>query len=410
MLFLSSVEKVVKINMNLIKQNKFSENMVSFRYLLPLDRKTITAYNLLCYMLKSKTELYPDKNHISVLFNRNYGAKLSIGLSSYGNILCMQYRFQYIRPDWIESDSYKQNMMEIMDQFLFHPILTKENFEEAKFLLKNRLRMQKDDPLYESIVNAFTLIDEHHSISIPVQGIYDDIDAIQLEEVEALYTKMKDKKPYVYACGIFEDEMLDYLDSISNQEPVLKDYTILNVDTYQEKIVTKDIEQTCITKVYATSTDALSKDYDALLLMNSVFGQSPINLLFQEVREKHSFCYSIGSNVIRFDGVLYVYVGCKREHIEEILNLVDIQLQRVIDMEYRDELLDIAKKDWKDAMVAGLDNQISHVERRFMSQILDRHSTMEERMRVIDALTKEDLSRAAKKLKAVSLSIVQEEA
>ncbi len=394
--------------MRLMKQNKFSENIISFRYLLKLNRKTITAYNLMCYMLKSKTEKYPDKNHISMMFNKNYGFQLSIGLSSYGNVLCMQYRFQYIRADWIENDMYIQNIIEMMDQFLFHAKLTKENLEEAKFLLKNRLQMQRDDPVYESIVSAFALIDENHSISIPVQGIYEDIDSIELKDIEDLYTQMKKDKPYTYACGCVEEQIMEYIESVSNAENIMKDYSILDVDTYREKIEEKDIEQTCITKVYSTSIDAISKEYDALLLMNSVFGQSPINLLFQEIREKHSYCYSIGSNIIRFDGVLYVYVGCKKEHVQEILSLIDVQLQRIIDMDYRDELLDIAKKDWKDAIVAGLDNQLSHIERSFISSMLQNTYSLKQRMEAIDALTKEDLSNACKKLKPVSLSIVQE--
>ena len=47
--------------MNYISSNKFSDVSVAIRTQLPLERSTITAYNILVYMLKTKTELFKTK-------------------------------------------------------------------------------------------------------------------------------------------------------------------------------------------------------------------------------------------------------------------------------------------------------------------------------------------------------------
>ena len=396
------------VTMNIINKDKFSENILSFRYLLDLDRKTITAYNVLSYMIKAKTELFEDKNTISKILNKNYGTRFSLGLSSYGKILSMQFRIRYIRADWIENESYVDNIITIMDQFLFHAILTQETLEEAKYLLKNRLTMQNDDPAYISIKNAFEMLGQEYPVSIPLQGILKEVDSISLQDVNELYLNLKEMKPYVYACGNIEDKIQMYLKKVANTNDLKSNYMIFKPSSYETKVIEKDIEQTCITKVYATNIDPQDDQFYSLMLMNSILGQSPINLLFEEIREKHSFCYSIGSNVIRFDGILYIYVGCKKEYIDDILSLIDIQVQKIIDQDYNDELMEIAKKDWKDALIAGMDNQMTYIEREFLSQITHKRQTIEQRMEKIDSLTKDDVSQVAKQLKEVSLSIVKE--
>ena len=395
--------------MKIIEQNKFSESVISLRYVLELNENTITSYNLLCHMLRAKTEAFEDKRKISLELNKNYGMRMSINLSSYGKLLCLQYRFQYIRSDWIDDDNYLDRIIDVMNQFLFHSVLTEENLLEAKYLLHNRLLMQRDDPFYMAMITSFGIIQEKQALSIPVQGYLEKIDEVTLDDIEELHTFIQSLHPHVYVCGHIDEKVKNYLASISSQNEILSNYSILKGCSYIEKRITRKIEQTCLSKVYKTNVEPSSKEYDALLLMNSILGQSPVNLLFEEVREKHSYCYSIGSNIVRFDGALYIYAGCKKENVDKILSLIDVQIQRLIDMEYEDDLLEIAKKDWMDGLTAGLDNQIAYIERSFISSILCQHRTLQQRMNAIQQVTKEDISEVAKKLKAVSLAVVQED-
>ena len=395
--------------MNYIEQNKFTETIVSFRYPLELDKKKITLYNLLCFMLKVQTEEYADKQTISHVFNKNYGMKMSVGLTTYGQHVCLQRRFQFIRTDWIDRKDYISNIIHVMEEFIYHPVFTKENLEEAKFMLKNRLMMQMDDPTSLSILTALQMIGDEYSISIPTTGYLEDVDDITLEQVESLYASIQQMNPLIYVCGFLEDEMKEQLSKFKSTDSIDVSYSILPPTIpYKEKRISKQIEQSYISRVYATQTDTVDADYYTLLLMNAILGQSPTNLLFTEIREKNSFCYSIGSSIIRFDGALYIYVGCQKENIEQVLELMDVQIQRLIDMDYEDEKLDIAKKDWIDGMTAGLDNQYSYIERKYISNILQTSSTLKERIEKIQSVTKEDISNCAKKLVALSCCIVEE--
>ena len=101
--------------MNYISSNKFSDVSVAIRTQLPLERSTITAYNILVYMLKTKTELFKTKQALISNLNEAYGMKLACGLSSYGADLILTTRIQYIRSDWIEEEDYIHKVKEITE-------------------------------------------------------------------------------------------------------------------------------------------------------------------------------------------------------------------------------------------------------------------------------------------------------
>ncbi|MGM9948347.1 insulinase family protein [Floccifex sp.] len=393
--------------MEYIKQTKFSESIVSFRFIVPFEKETITAYNILCYMLKSKTEEFENKQQMAHVFNKNYGMKMSVGLSVYGQSLSLQLQFRFIRSDWIQKESYGMSLIHIIDQFLFHPVFTMENLKESQYLLKNRIQTQMDDPFTLSVLSALQIISNSHSISIPTSGYIEQVDQVTLKDIELLYKTLD--KPLVFACGTLDENLELYLNTMNQRDTISSNYCLLSTFPFVEKRISKDIEQSYITKVYATQMDTKDSLYHSLVVLNSILGQSPVNFLFTEIREKHSYCYSIGSSLIRFDGALYVYCGCEKENIDVICDLIDQQIQRLIDMDYDDIYLENAKKDVIDNIQSSFDTEYSYIERSFISCYLNSDESIEKKIQEIQKVTKESVSICAKKLHALSLCIVQEE-
>ena len=132
--------------MNYIQTSKFLNNSISVRTILPFDFKRITMINLLVLMMQMKTEKFPSKNQIAIRFGQSYSFRYSVHLTGIGNQVLLDQRFQYLQnralPHHIDSDTW----IEIIDQFLFHVLMDTESFEEAKFLLRDRLCQLQDDP------------------------------------------------------------------------------------------------------------------------------------------------------------------------------------------------------------------------------------------------------------------------
>ena len=394
--------------MNYISSNKFSDVSVAIRTQLPLERSTITAYNILVYMLKTKTELFKTKQALISNLNEAYGMKLACGLSSYGADLILTTRIQYIRSDWIEEEYYIHKVKEITDQVLFHSVLDEASFEEAKYLYRNKLTRILDDPDGLAIYTCLTTLNTNHEISIPIQGSLDDLDQLTLQDIQNVYSAYLKADKHIFVCGCLDKEMKTYLERMDSSSKLNSTRSLLPILDYQEEIIEKNISQSSIALVYATSTDILSEDYYKMFVMNSLLGQSPTSLLFEEVREKHSLCYSISSYLIQFDGALIITLGTNKENIEKAIDLINQQIQRIIDLDFDPELLNTAKKDCIDSLIVAQDYPFSQIDQRFMDVLLSRDTDRDKKIKHIQKVSLEDVSAAAKKLKKISSVIVKE--
>ena len=394
--------------MNYISSNKFSDVSVAIRTQLPLERSTITAYNILVYMLKTKTELFKTKQALISNLNEAYGMKLACGLSSYGADLILTTRIQYIRSDWIEEEDYIHKVKKITDQVLFHSVLDEASFEEAKYLYRNKLTRILDDPDGLAIYTCLTTLNTNHEISIPIQGSLDDLDQLTLQDIQNVYSAYLKADKHIFVCGCLDEEMKTYLERMGSSSKLNSTRSLLPILDYQEEIIEKNISQSSIALVYATSTDILSEDYYKMFVMNSLLGQSPTSLLFEEVREKHSLCYSISSYLIQFDGALIITLGTNKENIEKAIDLINQQIQRIIDLDFDPELLNTAKKDCIDSLIVAQDYPFSQIDQRFMDVLLSRDTDRDKKIKNIQKVCLEDVSAAAKKLKKISSVIVKE--
>lgn len=394
--------------MNYIQTQKFSDVYVSCKTMMPFNRNTITALNVLVYMMKAKTQKMNSKQKLASTLNLAYGTKVSYGLTSYGDIVTLDVRFQFVRPDWIEDASYLNKIKQIMDQVLFHSVLDEENFNESVYLLKNRLLAQMDDPANLSCMYAFEMAHDKHSISIPVQGDLKDLRTLTLEDVQAVYELYMDMAKHFYVCGYVTQELYDYIDSLDSHCAFISERTLLPRVESSYKIYEKNISQTCVSQVYSTGVDISSDDYEAQCLLCSVLGQSQKNLLFDEIREKNSLCYSISSSLIRFDGALLIHTGINRKDVNKVLNLIETQMDRLLNMDYDDRYLEIAKMDFKNRIISGLDHPLSLIAQAFLDDLLHRDITTQQRIDRIMQVTKEDISRVALRMNLASVAIVAE--
>lgn len=394
--------------MNYIQTQKFSDVYVSCKTMMPFNRNTITALNVLVYMMKAKTQKMNSKQKLASTLNLAYGTKVSYGLTSYGDIVTLDVRFQFVRPDWIEDASYLNKVKQIMNQVLFHSVLDEENFNESIYLLKNRLLAQMDDPANLSCMYAFEMAHDKHSISIPVQGDLKDLHTLTLEDVQAVYELYMDMAKHFYVCGYVTQELYDYIDSLDSHCAFISERTLLPRVESSYKIYEKNISQTYISQVYSTGVDISSDDYEAQCLLCSVLGQSQKNLLFDEIREKNSLCYSISSSLIRFDGALLIHTGVNRKDVNKVLNLIETQMDRLLNMDYDDRYLEIAKMDFKNRIISGLDHPLSLIAQAFLDDLLHRDITTQQRIDRIMQVTKEDISRVALRMNLASVAIVAE--
>ena len=117
-------------------------------------------------------------------------------------------------------------------------------------------------------------------------------------------------------------------------------------------------------------------------------------MLFQEVREKNSLCYSIYSNLISYDAALGVTTGVEKEHIDKTISLIRKQFQRICEGDFTADLLEVSKQMIVNSLKASKDSMNSLIALQYQNVLLDRQWNTEDIIERIQAIRHEDILRA----------------
>lgn len=390
-----------------LETQKFTENTLSVRRLLPLERENITAWNLLVYMLSGRSEKYPTRQEASAAVSHAYGVQGGHFLSAIGHSLQLEYRLTWIRESLISEPGYDEEIEDLFDQFLFHPLLTEEVLEESRWLLKNRLQTLAQDPESKATRMALETAGEGTDLSIPMQGDLEEVDRVTLDQIRELYERFRKAPVEVLYAGECAGQTWKRLKKLPGQHPLSLTWSALT-DREQPAVcvIEKEISQSALVQVYSTSILPQDPLYMPLLVLYSLLGSSSVALFFEEIREKRSLCYSISTSLIRFDGVMLVSAGTDRQFMDEVRG----QIARIIEETAAGKIdartLERVKSELADNMRGQNDYRVAMIEQQWLNQILDRPMSVDQTIEAIQAVSVAQVAQAAGGLKLAAEGIV----
>jgi predicted Zn-dependent peptidase len=146
----------------------------------------------------------------------------------------------------------------------------------------------------------------------------------------------------------------------------------------------------------------------ALGVLNNVLGGGMSSRLFQEIREKRGLAYSVYSYAGQYAdaGVFGVYAGCAPGKVEEVLDLVRAELERVAAKGVTAEEIARGKGMVKGSYVLGLEDTGSRMSRLAKSELLHGDlMTVDELLAQVDAVTADEINGIAAEILAQPMSL-----
>lgn len=162
----------------------------------------------------------------------------------------------------------------------------------------------------------------------------------------------------------------------------------------------KDIEQSHIvlgTRCYPQAHE----DRHTLYILNTILGGSMSSRLFQHIREERGLAYAVFSNLMTHSdtGALTVYAGCAVDKVGEVIDLTLAELRGMRDEIVPAEELQRAKDHLKGSLMLSLENTSSRMSQLARQEMcFERHFTLDELLKGIDAVSAADVQRVAKDL------------
>lgn len=409
------MNKTKGVRIHQIKTEKFKDIGISIRFQNKLEKSTACARSLLALMLCDRSERYDTKKKMSDQQDALYGATLNAQTAGYGASQIIEIRSKIVHPRYV-TDGKKifEDWLSFLKEILFAPLLSEEAFQESKHILMSKIERMMDDPSQYVISQCLKLAGDQTYLGISALGEKQDVEQLCLEDIKQAYEQMMSKDMVdVIVCGDCQDEMLRQIETELNfqtREVAYPSYYIAQNDLHDAvKEEYKDITQSYIMMTWFTNTSVVDQDYYPMRVANAMFGQYSTSLLFQEVREKRSLCYSIFSNLISYDGALGVTTGIEKEHIEQTKELILLQFERLVKGDFDDALLKVSKTMIINSLKASKDSMNSLIALEYQNTLLHQTRKNEDIIQLVEQVTKEDVMRAVAKCELKQTLIVTKE-
>ncbi len=391
---------------------KFKDIGMSLRFMAPLSKEEASIRSLLVMMMMDRCEAYPSKKAMSDQQDFLYGATLNAQSVGYGRAQVLDIRMKLIDPRYVLEEGLLTHALAYLRQVLFHPLLNEEMLAEAKLILKAKLKRLRDDPAQYVVSRGLQIAGANTPMSISALGEWDQIDDITLADIhQAHHQLLYENRIDIMVCGaIDENDFMSMINKYLPFEPRKTDYqTHYTVQCHVDQPLVKEyrkLQQCSIFMLWQTNMDICDPHYYALRLGAAMFGQYPTSLLFQEVREKRSLCYSIYAGLLAYDGALGVTTGVEQEHIDAAIELIYEQFQRIANGGFDESLLEVSKTMIIHSLKASKDAMNSIIAQQYQNCVLNQQLSVEDRIDLIKQVDKEMVMNAFQGCKSIMSFVV----
>ncbi len=301
-------------------------------------------------------------------------------------------------------DEHVPRTVDVLSELVFNPILKVEDIEKEKMVVLEEIKNIEDDP-EEYIHDYFDkVLFKNHSAGNPVIGTAKNVSGFQRDEIFSyLKRHYRPDNIIVAAAGnIDHNELVSLVDKTSS---AFKSEKHVSTKRKSSKVISKynlvqedkPIQQAhiCLGNI---SYSIKSKYRYPLVIMNTLIGEGMSSRLFQNIREKYGFSYTIGSflNMLSDIGSFGVYSGTDKKNIQKSIDLIFKEFDNLKKYPVKNSELKRVKSQVKGTIMLSLESMSSRMMRLATSEIyFNEYFTLDSIIKQIDGVTSDDILEVA---------------
>ena len=397
--------------------DKFKAGQLSFCTVLPITRENAVMAPLMLSVLRRGTERYPTLADINRRLDDLYGSSLWVQCFYRGDRLILGFGMDLLDETYLpEPMNLTDGVLEILDQILFHPrldpdgLLNEKSVEREKELQCDDIRALRNVPAQYAAAHARRFFYRDTPAGIPLYGTEEEVRAVTREALTAYWLEWrKNLVPDCFYIGFSDPDTLanaltKVFDRPENRaaRPIkgLSDLPVkTDAPTIRHEEEELPVSQGQLVLGFRTGgVTVWHPDYAATVVMTELLGLSPASLLFMNVREKLSLCYSISAGYDGFRGSLFISCSLASRNREVAEREILAQVDAIREGRFSDEDLDAARKSLGGAYRRLEDRPASLEAFWFGRSLADVRDTPEVCRRRFLAVTREEVVEAARRL------------
>ncbi len=400
-----------------IKTDKFKTCHLEIIFRKKAQKEDLAKDALLADVLMETSKMYPTRQEFMARLEELYRATFFGMTTKVGNLLFTNFIFEFINPEFITEENYLNEALKFPFAVIENPNAINSEFDLKTFKLCQKrclldIKSVIEDTLRLSIKKTLSLLNTPTGYDL--LGSEEEMADITPSSLYDHYQKLFKENE----CDIFLIGNLDMDQAVSiikqNFHKRIINHLKLTIPVANE-IRKKALSQTAKGDFVQTNLNILynlvnltpyEKDI-VFNVYNYILGNGGItSKLYQEIREKKSYCYAISSMYLKHDNLLLIHVGLDKENEKDTLKLIKKIIAAMAAGKFSDEELQDAKTNLEMSLNLSLDNQVA-ILNNYAFKVFANLPSLEERIKQLKAVTREDVIKVAQKLK-LNLTFVLE--
>ncbi|HTR81814.1 MAG TPA: pitrilysin family protein [Bacteroidota bacterium] len=302
-------------------------------------------------------------------------------------------------------DEFTELAVDVLSDLVQFPLFPEKEIEKEKKVVLEEIKNAEDDP--DDLIHDYFETDIYfgHSLRFPVLGSARNIKSFARRDLlQYVKNRYASDNIVVAAAGnISHAKFVSFVEkyfTLNRKAPKVSKQSKIPSVKKKLREYEKPIQQAHI----CTGTvgySVYSKSRFPSLVLNTLLGDGMSSRLFQNIRERYGFAYSVYSflNMMRDTGSFGVYIGTDKTHIEKSLDLIFGELRGLTKKGISKAELERTKAQLKGNMLLGLESTSARMMRLGTGELyFGEFTELGEISKEIDAVTIDDVSHVARQL------------
>ncbi len=299
-----------------------------------------------------------------------------------------------------------EKAFDVISDMIQNPTFKPGELKKESSVIIDELHDIEDNP-EELIFDKFEeILFTGNTLSYPIIGTEKNIKSFsQLDLFNFIKEKYGFNRMIISASGAVDHkEILGFVEKYFTRNlgssNIKRKNNLLTTIPARLELIEKEIQQ--VHAIVGRTTFGYKSDERLkAVLLSQILGEGSSSRLFQSIREKNGIAYQVNSFMNSFNDVstFGVYLSTNEKMMEKALLLISKEFKKLRTTKISERELKKAKESLKGNMILSLENTSNRMIRMAQSELYhNRIITLDEALRKIDKLTREDILEIADEL------------
>ena len=398
-------------NLYTVKTNRFKTCQMEIIFRDEANQKDVMLKTFLADIMSDCSLKYHTRKDIARYLEELYQASFYGITNKTGNLMMTSFVLNFLNPKYVNDKDYLDKVLELPFEMILNPAINAGDFDIKNFnIVKNRLYDEilsvGENISRVSLKKALEKLDSKSPTSYGVLGTVEELENISPKTLADAYQDLITSNCDIYVIGDLDMDQVANIIFKYFKNPVVKtkelpDLYVSNpafkrVRSFSEK--SKFLE-TNLVQLYSLDDLTEKERITTLYFYNFLLGGGGLNTkLYQLLREKNSLCYGVKSVYLKYDNLLLIQTSINKNDVKKAQRLIKQAFLEMKKGEFSEEELQNAKESFIFSLNLSLDNP-GGILNNYVFHILDHLPLIEDRIKMIEEITKEEIVAVASKIK-----------